>query len=221
MEDVYIIQNLIKRGLPVFCSITEPEPDIYEDGSFNGVVAAAHPSSSWGNIVPKDGEIIKMYAVFPFGIDIGETFSVEFEEKNLVTVRPLRLLSSNERYAMYEAEIVSVKNIMSFFEPVTPEIAEQAKEWKKYFYLPDGDYRNPWVETINPRLFRVNSLLGGGDVAYEDYIYTDDLGIDHRIGSYCHSWFVEAHYFGDELLGWHKDFPYRQEGHQWGLMVLK
>ena len=42
-------------------------------------------------------------------------------------------------------------------------------------------------------------------VEYEDYIYTDDLGIDYRIGSYYRYYDLGAYYYGDEILGMHKD----------------
>lgn len=209
-DEIRTDQNQIIENCPCCLSIVQSQPEIDYDGSFSGVEVGAYPCW-WSNMIPKVGNVINMKVNNTLKLDIGDSFLVEYEEMNMVTLRLLRIVSSFEDFIMIEVEVLSIKNNTEFLEPVTPALAEEIKSQGSYDYMPKGDYWQAEVDYINERFFSVYSCLGGGDIVYVDYIFTDDLGIDHRLGSNYRDTYMEAYYFGDEILGMHKDFPHKWE----------
>ena len=109
-------------------------------------------------------------------------------------------------------EVLDIKERLAFVKPVSDEEKARMLEAHTYEYCaPCGDAPNPQILQSNAGILHICNNYGGGDVNFDDYIYTDPDGIDHLILT-RYSDFEGAYYFvGDGILGLHVDCPYQWE----------
>ncbi|MBR1800914.1 MAG: hypothetical protein IJ767_05390 [Bacteroidaceae bacterium] len=93
---------------------------------------------------------------------------------------------------------------------VPEDVKQHLRESKQYDYAaPVGDRIADYCK-LNDRIAHLHTSLGGGDVRYDDFIYTDPDGIDHLVQRSYDCFGEREAYFGDKVLGYHQYSPYGQ-----------
>ena len=129
----------------------------------------------------------------------------------------LSILSMEKYEAEILVEVLDIKDRLSFVKPVSAEEKARMLEAHTYVYCePGGDAPNPQVIRDDADILHFFNSFGGGDVNYDDYIYTDPDGIDHLILKEYSDFEGAYSFVGDEILGFHADGPYHWEN---GLLI--
>lgn len=160
------------------------------------------------DVKPKNGDELNIQVKYPVCCKEGEVFVATHGYNDAFYVmRLLNIKKYKEHTAKLHVRILSVGNRLSYVEKVTEEEKQGLRENQTYHYVaPCGDSQ-PQYGYISKDIacFR-NSF--GGDVWYEDYVFTDTDGIDHLVQS-CYKDFDKSEaYFGDKVLGYHLFSPY-------------
>lgn len=135
-----------------------------------------------------------------------------------ITLQLLGIINIDNSWAYISVKVVSEGSYLSFVKKVSDEQKATLEQSAKYSYTPSWDNSWDWYKQtirgirVGERLFicRWDDFLGGPD-KYEDYIYTDDDGIDHLVQSNYRSWHEKETLFGDKVLGFHKYCPIETE----------
>ncbi len=191
-------------------------PDIRNDGSFRGAKLAASCSIDWGDALPRAHSVLTVKAAYPFACRIGNRFSAIFrtaslEESYIVTARLLDVLSDEGDRALIRAEILCVRDMLSFLKRLTPRKLKRMKAKGSYKYdWPSGNRAAPDIRREREGWTYLHNTWGG-DFDYDHYIKTDEDGVDHLVITECLSYLRAEIFCGDRVLGMHRDFPFRWE----------
>lgn len=159
----------------------------------------------------KVGKKLKICMGYPFYCKIGDTFSVSFGDfSRFLTCQLIGILKLEESYAKVCVKVISEGTYLSFVKPVSEKTKDYLRNNQRY------DYEAPWGESeygnlgrhVDNRVTLFHNGTGGGDESYSDFIYTDDDGIDHLIQSRYYSFHENECFYGDKILGFHKNCPY-------------
>ena len=158
---------------------------------------------------PKVGDAVNVQVKYPVCCKEGEVYSATIGDKgDFVTMRLLNINKHNIHSAKLHVRILAIRNRLSYVEPVPEEEKQRLRDSMVYDYTsPIGDWL--WeYHYINNHTVEFSNTLGGGDIWYYDYIYTDEDGIDHLVQS-CYKGFDDKEaYYGDKVIGFHQYSPY-------------
>ena len=161
------------------------------------------------NPMPLAGEKLNILVYYPVCCWEGERFASIFgEEGDFIVMRLLNIKKYMTYYAKLHVEILSVGNRLSYVKPVSEDEKQCLFESQTYdYHAPFGDGL-PEYGYIDTNISFFQNNQGGGDIVYEDYIYTDEDGIDHLVQRNFYCFERNEAYFGDRVLGYHKFSPY-------------
>ncbi len=194
-------------------------------GGFAEAKAAAyHGCVQWGKTKPVPGSIVTVKVQYPFFCQIGERFFSTFGDEEyenevyfgeeFIEAKLLDIVSRERCSAVVTAEVLSVRNQLAFVRRLS---AEERKELEKQGYpydFPPGDHLAGAYQQTDKLICFFNDF--GGDIKYLDYIYTDEDGVDHLVRTDYYDFEDAAVFFGDEVLGLHKNCPIQWEN---GLLI--
>ena len=158
------------------------------------------------NEYPRVGDVKEVWVDFPVYCEKGETFSATIgDDGTFITVRFLKIVKHKKYSAKISVKILSVCSRQSFVKSVPEEKQLRLKKEQTYDYLaPKGERLD--IEHVSDNIVKFSNHFGG-DIFFEDYIFTDSNDIDHLIQS-CYSDFDRKEAcFGDKVLGYHKYCP--------------
>ncbi len=196
------------------CGHLNEEPlTIYNEDSFDGAEIAAYNSRiHWNNQSPVPGAKLVIRVESPFCCAVGGSFWAGYSDSQFVQAKLLSILSMDKYEAEIRVEVLDIKDRRAFVKPVSDEEKERMLEAHTYEYCePCGDAPNPQVIRDDADILHFFNTWGGGDVNYDDYIYTDPDGIDHLILKEYSDFEGAYSFVGDEILGFHADSPYQCE----------
>ena len=184
-----------------------------EKSAYGWAKAFAYDGCLWfcqEGIVPKAGDVLKVVVEFPVCCKKGSVFSVTYGDSgDIITMRFLNIVKHKVSSAKVLVKVLSIRNRLSFVRPGAEKEKLRLRKEHTYDYdAPRGDSRMAHYAYVSDNVVKFKNTVGGGDESFEDYIFTDDDGIDHLIQSCyrdCHS--SEA-YLGDKVLGFHEYSPY-------------
>ena len=184
-----------------------------EKNAYSWAKSFAYDGCLWfcqEGIVPKTGDVLKVVVSFPVCCKKGGVFSCTFGESgDIFTMRFLNIVKHKASSAKVLVKLLSIRNRLSYVEPVTEEEKLRLKKEKTYDYVaPNGDWLMADYGYVNDNVVSFRNSFGGGDVCFEDYILTDDDGIDHLIQSRYSDFDRCEAYYGDKVLGFHEHSPY-------------
>ena len=197
------------------CFDREERPlSINEAVTFDGAALAFYVNEQdaifdpvdWGTQEPELYQELKVIVHPPFCCAVGDTFSSTCmfgTEEVYVTARLLELLSRKNNEAHVRIQITEIRNRFSFLQPMSE------RETAEYLSQNDYCYQTTPCDLIN--ILRKNEtefslFYQDGDIDLEDYLYTDQHGIDHLIRSDYHFFEENIGFAGDKVLGAHKNF---------------
>ena len=159
----------------------------------------------------KVGDVLNVHVDYPVCCLEGEVFSATpcYDDSKFVTMRLLNI----KKYKVYSAKlrvrILAMGNMLTHVKPVPEEVKQRLVESHSYDYkAPNGDNAIASYGHMDKNIVQFYNSLGGGDITYNDYIFTDGDGLDHLVES-CYSDFDNSvAYFGDKVIGFHADSPY-------------
>lgn len=202
------------------CGNLNDEPlTIYNEDSFDGAEIAAYDYGiiHWDNQIPAPCAKLVIRVESPFCCAVGGSFWAGYSDNQFVQAKLLSILSMDRYEAEIRVEVLDIKDRLAFVKPVSDEEKERMLETHTYVYCePCGDAPNPQVIRDDPGILHFFNTCGGGDVNYDDYIYTDPDGIDHLILKEYSDFEGAYSFLGDEILGFHTDSPYQWEN---GLLI--
>lgn len=176
---------------------------------FTAVISAYDRCVLWNDQVPVQGTSMKISMSFPFCCRIGDTFHALYKDTMVVTARLTSFQYLDENNAKVCIEIIEIEDILSFVRPVPDSDKVRMKEQASYDYIKSaGDLPQPYLRQVDAHTVTLYNTLGGGDVAYTDYIYTDADGIDHLFMAKCYSIHDDYACIGDTVLGFHENSPF-------------
>ena len=166
----------------------------------------------------KIGKKLRIRMNFPFYCKIGDKFSVSFGNQKISNTKFItcQLLGINiivKSWAEVSVKVLSEGTCLSFVEPIEDCKKTELYNSQRYCYSPSWAVgwgvhkRNIEGTRVNEHLFLCCEVFGGGDEVYEDYIFTDDDGIDHFVQSNYRESHEKVSLFGDKVLGYHKYCP--------------
>lgn len=167
----------------------------------------------------KVGKKLKICMRHPFYCKIGDTFSVTFGDfSRFITCQLIGILKLEKSYANVCVKVISEGTYLSFVKPVSEKMKDFLGNNQRYDYVaPRGNFRfkyggeykyGPLGEYVDDRVFMFYNGMGGGDEIFSDFIYTDDDGIDHLILNSYHGFHENECFYGDKIIGYHKNCPY-------------
>ena len=190
--------------------------DLHSDGSFPGAKVAASSYVEWGDTLPQLHSLVTVKVQYPFFCKTGDCFSAIFsrtadQRSPWITARLIEILSQEQSEALIRGEILAVGDQLSFVRRLSESELERMEEEGLYAYEPlKGNRAVPYV-TEDGNWIRLYNEWGGGDFSYYHTIYTDEDGVDHLVSSEYvafEHWHV---FYGDQVLGFHRYFPFRWE----------
>ena len=165
-------------------------------------------------IQDKVGKKLRLCVYSPFYCKISETFSVEYDRDHFITCQLLGINRYKNTYADISAKVLSEGDSLSFLKPVSDNKKAQLESEKRYDYQLEkscDDIRFGFAIKYcrHGHWLCVNKCDEYS--CYNEYIYTDDSGIDHLLQIRHQE--DQAHYswFGDKILGFHKYCPIKIE----------
>lgn len=190
---------------------------IYDEGSFGGAVVAAYTDEICQyKQIPIPGVKLEITVIAPFCCTVGNSFWFT-DSSWFVQAKMISVLSMDEHQATILAEILQTKDRLAFVQPVPEEEKKRLSEQHCYNYdAPSGDAPTPQFIEENAGILHLYNGYGGGDIDFDDYIYTDPDGIDHLILKEYSDFEGTYSFVGDEILGFHADSPYQWEN---GLLI--
>lgn len=141
----------------------------------------------------------------PFCRRVGDSFWSAFQNNQFVKARLMSIMAADKFSARIRVMVVDIVNWIKYVRPVSEEKKKYLQKMHCYEVRDfSGDLDQPFCRQISEKMIEVYNVWDGGDFQFLDYIYTDDDGIDHHvIGKYGGRVYV-----GDNVLGYHKYFPY-------------
>lgn len=160
-----------------------------------------------GNIHPEIGNELDINVEYPVCCREGESFSATIgNDGDFITLQLLKIKENNIETAILHVKVLSIHNRWTFVEPVAKEKIMQLSNNYNY-KAPIGDEAARGYSKIGNNTYHFGNSMGG-DIYYDDYIYTDEDGVDHLIQQ-CYSDFEETvSYYGDKVIGLHINSPY-------------
>lgn len=182
----------------------------------NWVRLAAYPSSYWDSDrlslgMYKVGKKLRMYMFFPFYCKIGDTFSVSFKDNHFlghfITCQLLGIIELHNSYAIVSVKVLSEGNYLSFVKKVDDTAKARFEQSRCYENIPSLYHKVEDGTYIGNRVIYCKDVMGGGDEILENYIFTDDDGIDHLVQSNYRGFEECECLYGDKILGYHEYCP--------------
>lgn len=186
---------------------------VNHSGAYEGAEIAAYIGAvNWSGQHPVPDAQFEITVESPFCCPVGYTFWAMYGDNLLVQAKLISILAMEKYTARIKIQILAVKNRLSFLKPVMKEEAEKLLCSGEYDYCkPDGDLITPWIDQEDENTIRIYNTLGGGDINFHDYIYTDSNGIDHWIMAELLDFEGNYAFVGDKILGAHIHRRYRWE----------
>lgn len=157
------------------------------------------------DVNPQVGDVLTIYVQFPVSCEVGGLFSSTFGDDydKFITMELLNIEENDVCSATVSVRVVALGNRLSYVKPVSEIDKRRLRESRTYDYEPNdmGDCTDHGH--INYNLICHEENIGGGDVIYTDYIFTDDDGIDHLVQRCFLNYDSKEAYFGDKVLGYH------------------
>lgn len=160
------------------------------------------------DVTLKVGEEVDVNVDYPVCCREGETFSATVsDEGDFITMELLKIKKNNVHSAILHVKILALNNRCAFVKKLP--IIKRALLLNTYnYHAPSGDIAAGGHCKVGNNTYNFSNTMGGGDVNFDDYIYTDEDGVDHLVQQ-CYSDFEETvAYYGDKVLGLHKYSPY-------------
>ena len=165
---------------------------------------------------PVPGSTVTMEVYFPFFCKIGGFFSAVYGAGKFMTGILSEIVSRDRSEAVIRAHVMQVGDRFSFVRRLPEEERALLAKSRRYRYdPPPGDGPNPTPEEIGENLIMLSNDHGG-DIYYDDILYTDEDGVDHFVETSYSDFHESWVSFGDQVLGLHKYRPFRWEN---GFMV--
>lgn len=143
---------------------------------------------------------------------VGSSFWAESEENTneYVHARMIKILLMKNSEALILTEIIEIRNKLDFICAVSDEKKEAIRG--NYMYgPPEGDTSEAQFDQYDDGTLSFSNVLGGGDVAVSDWIYTDSDGIDHLYMCTYEDFSSNYIFVGDDVLGFKEDRFFRWE----------
>lgn len=176
-------------------------------GSFPGTKLRAYDTRTcyWNQQELVCGVQYEITVRRPFCRRVGDSFWSAFQNNQLIKARLMSIMAADKFSAQIRVMVVDIVNWIKYVRPVSEDKKKHLQEMHCYEVRDfSGDLDPPFCRQISEKMIEVYNVWDGGDFQFLDYIYTDDDGIDHHvIGKYDGSVYV-----GDNVLGYHKYFPY-------------
>lgn len=159
---------------------------------------------------PRVGDVLNVNVDYPVCCREGDTFAATVGSGgDFMVMRLLYIIKYREHSAKLRVKVLSLCNRQSYVKPVTDEERQRLRESQSYDYeAPGGDSIVASYNHIDEHTVCYRNSFGGGDVCFYDYVFTDDVGVDHLVQSTYMSFERNEAYFGDKVLGLHEYCPY-------------
>ena len=158
----------------------------------------------------KVGRKLRIYMGFPFYCRIGDTFSVSFKDDHFlgrfITCQLLGIIELHNSYAIVSVKVLSEGNYLSFVKKVNDTVKARFKQSRCYENTPSLYPKKEEGIYIANRVIYCKYDMGGDEIL-ENYIFTDNDGIDHLVQSNYSSYHETECLYGDKVLGYHKYCP--------------
>lgn len=182
---------------------------LYDDtlGSFPGVKVVAYDKDvcNWNRKKPICGAQFEITVQYPFYCRVGDLFWTGCEDNQFVKAKLVSVLSSDETKARVRILVLNIVNWLDFARPASE--AEKNRLQNKHFYNSygfGGELIQPLWRQVDVRTIEVYNTWV--DDCFNDYIHTDDDGIDHHIMTK----FDGRIFIGDRVLGYHEYSPFKK-----------
>lgn len=159
------------------------------------------------NVSVNVGDVLMVSVRYPVYCEVGGVFSATIgdDDGEFITMELLNIEENDGYIALLCVRVIALGNRISFVKLVSKEEKQRLMESQTYDYS-IIDFHGEYVDYgyISDNMIHLEDDFGGGDVIYEDYIYTDDDGIDHLVQKCYMDFDNKEAYFGDKVLGFHK-----------------
>ena len=181
---------------------------LYDDtpGSFPGtkIVAYDKHTCNWNQQKPIHGAQFVITVQYPFYCRVGDSFWTVCPDNQFVKARLVSVLSSDKASAIVRILVLNVINWLEFVRPVSEVKKSRLRNTCFYdSYGFGGELVKPVWWQVDSRTIEVYNTWV--DDCFNDYIYTDDDGIDHHIMTK----FDGRIFVGDRVLGYHEHGPFK------------
>ena len=186
------------------------------------VATAANKVSDWANIAvyldcmtlcddslsPKAGDVLDVWVKYPVCCRRNELFSATIDyDGDYLTMKMLKIKKHCGSLAKLLVKVVERCNRLVYVKPVPEDVKLRLKYTRAYNYVaPGGDSLGGYGYISENVVHFGNSF--GGDVWDDDYVFTDEDGIDHLVQQCYKDFDRKESYYGDKVLGYHQYSPY-------------
>lgn len=160
------------------------------------------------NVNPQLEDELDVNVEYPVCCREGEAFSATIgDDGDFITLLLLKIKKNNFDSAILRVKVLSIHDRWTFVKPVAKDEIMQLSNTYNY-KAPMSDIAAGGYSKVGNNTYHFSNSMGGGDIDFDDYIYTDKDGVDHLIQQ-CYRDFEETEsYYGDKVLGLHKNSPY-------------